>query len=62
MSFEEIAKKYKEKFGEMPPILSTLDTENEDYLGVLEEAIEIEKPLTRNELGEIFMTNEKAYY
>ena len=62
MRFSEIAMEYERHFGEQPPILTTLDIENELYLKMLKRAIEDNKPLTRNDLGEIFMTDDKAFY
>lgn len=62
MKFEDVAFEYEQKFGEQPPILTTLDVENELYLKMLKESIESNEPLTRNDLGKIFMTDEKALY
>lgn len=62
MKFTDIALEYFEKFGENPPILTTLDVENEEYLKMLKEAIESGEPLSKNDLAEVFMTDEKALY
>lgn len=60
--FEEIAFDYEMEFGEQPPILTTLSVDNEDYLKMLEEAISKHEPLTRNDLGKVFMTDDSAFY
>jgi hypothetical protein len=62
MKFEDIAFEYEQKFGEQPPILTTLDVENKLYLRMLKEAIENNEPLTRNDLGKIFMDDKTAFY
>jgi len=62
MKFEEIAIKYEDNFGEEPPTLPTLDVENEVYLEFLQQAIEDNQPITKNELGDKFMTNDEAMY
>jgi hypothetical protein len=49
-------------FGENPPVLATLSEDNEDYLKMVEKAIEEEKPLTMDKLAEVFMTNEDVVY
>lgn len=61
-TFEDVAFRYEMKFGETPPILTTLDTNNQLYLQELEKAIEKGKPISRDDLGAIFMTDEKAFY
>ena len=60
--FEEIAFDYELEFGEHPPILTTLSVDNEDYLKMREKAIENHEPLTRDDLGKVFMTDEEAFY
>jgi len=62
MNFIDIAIEYENKFGEKPPILTTLDVENEEYLNILKKAIEDNKPVDRDYLGTIFMTDETAFY
>ena len=62
MNFVDLAFEYESRFGEQPPILTTLSVENEDYLKMLRKSIDEDKPLTRNDLGEIFMTDNKAFY
>lgn len=62
MKFEEIAFEYEKEFGVQPPILTTLDIENEEYLQILKDAIVRGKPVDRDYLGTIFMTDEKAFY
>lgn len=62
MNFEELAFEYFNTFGEQPPILTTLDTNNKVYLQLIKDAIIDEKPLTKDYLGSIFMTDEKAFY
>ena len=61
-AFEEIAFEYEEMFGQQPPILTTLDVENEDYKRELEKAIERQEPITRDYLADIFMVNEEVVY
>jgi len=62
MGFEEISKKYEEKFGVFPPILTTLDVENKKYLEMLEKAIELDDSISRNDLAEEFMEDEDLLY
>ena len=62
MSFEDLAFEYELTFGSHPPILTTLSVDNEEYLKLLRKAIDDEKPLTRNDLGAIFMTDDEAFY
>lgn len=62
MKFEEIAMEYFNTFNENPPILTTLSVENEDYLAMLKKAIESKEPLTRDDLGKVFMTDDSAFY
>lgn len=62
MDFETVAQEYYDKFGKMPPRLTTLDTENKEYLKMLKEAIEEGTELTRNDLGEVFMPDNNLYY
>ena len=50
------------KAGQQPPILTTLDVSDPLYLEQLEKAIKSGKPITRNDLGAIFMTDKKAFY
>lgn len=61
-TFEDVAFRYEMKLGEKPPILTTLDTNNQLYLQELEKAIEKGKPISRDDLGAIFMTDDKAFY
>jgi len=61
-SFIDLAIEYKKMFGENPPVLATLSEDNEDYLKMVEKAIEEEKPLTMDKLAEVFMTNEDVVY
>ena len=62
VNYETIAKKYRDLFGEIPPIITTLDVENEEYLKVIEKSIKDKKPLTRDMLGEIFMKDNEAVH
>lgn len=62
MDYDEVALKYEKHFGEEPPVLVTLSRNDEQYLKTLLEAIERDTPLTRNELAEKFMTNDKVVY
>lgn len=62
MEFEKIAIEYMMTFNEQPPILTTLDTDDELYLNMLKKAIKTKKPLTRNDLADVFMTNDKVLY
>lgn len=61
-SFIDLAIEYRNIFGENPPVLATLSEEDEEYLKMLEKAIEDEQPLTRDKLAEVFMTNEDVVY
>lgn len=61
-TFEDVAFRYEMEFGEKPPILTTLDVNDPLYLEQLEKAIEQGKSITRDDLGAIFMTDEKAFY
>jgi hypothetical protein len=60
--FEDVAFEYEKTFGQQPPILTTLDVNDPLYLEQLEKAIKSGKPITRNDLGAIFMTNDKVFY
>ena len=60
--FEDVAFEYEKAFDKKPPILTTLDVNDPLYLEQLEKAIKSGKPITRNDLGAIFMTNDKAFY
>ena len=62
MNFEELKMKYQAAFGEFPPQLVTLDENDELYLRMLKEAIDNGEPLTRNDLAEVFMTDQEAVY
>lgn len=62
MDFVEIAIEYERVFDEKPPILTTLSTDNELYLKMLKDAIDKNEPLTRDDLGKVFMTDEDAFY
>ena len=62
MSFRELSIKYLETFGEFPPELVTLDTEDELYLKMLNDAIEKGEPLNRNDLANVFMQDKEAVY
>ena len=62
MNFETVAQEYLDKFGKMPPRLTTLDVENEKYLKMLKEAIKEGTELTRNDLGEVFMPDNNLFY
>ncbi len=62
MNFEEIAAEYEMEFGVQPPILTTLSTDNELYLQELKNAITRGKPIDRDYLGSIFMTDNDAFY
>ena len=62
INFEKIANEYFEKFNQYPPVLTTLDVENKEYLKMLQEAIKNGEPLTRNDLGEIFMPDDNILY
>ena len=62
MNFKELCVKYEETFGTYPPILTTLDVENEEYLKMLKDAIDSKEPLTRNELDAIFMPDDELLY
>ena len=62
MKFEDLAFEYENKFNEKPPILTTVDVNDPLYLEMLREAIENNKPLTRNDLGAVFMRDDKAFY
>ncbi len=42
------------KFGEEPPIILTMNEEDEKYIELLSECIVKHKPLTISELNEIF--------
>ena len=42
------------KFGEEPPIILTMNEEDEKYIELLRECIAKHKPLTISELNEIF--------
>lgn len=61
-SFVDVAVEYEKTFGEQPPILTTLDVNDPLYLQELEKAIENQKPIDRNYLGSIFMTDDKVFY
>ena len=62
MNFEELKMKYMETFGEFPPMLVTLDENDRLYLKMLKEAIESGEPLTRDDLAEVFMTDNEVVY
>jgi len=62
MNFEEVAREYRNKFNEHPPILATLSVEDKLYLQMLKDAIKNDTPLTRNDLGAVFMKNNEADY
>lgn len=62
MNFEELKMKYMETFGEFPPMLVTLDENNKLYLKILNNAIESGKPLTRDDLAAVFMTDDEVVY
>lgn len=62
MTFEEIAFEYEKAFDKKPPILTTLDVNDGLYLQMLQKAIKEGKPIDRNDLGKVFMTNDKVFY
>lgn len=62
MKFEELAQEYYDTFGEFVPVLSTLDVNNEEYLGEVKKAIERKESIDRDYLGEIFMKDKEALY
>ena len=62
MNFEEIKMRYYDAFGEYPPMLVTLDENNELYLKMLSDAIKSGEPLTRDDLAAVFMTDENVVY
>ena len=62
MKFEDLAFDYENKFNEKPPILTTVSVDDPLYLEMLREAIENNKPLTRNDLGAVFMRDDEAFY
>lgn len=55
LEFETIAKEYIAQFDEYPPMLTTLDVNNINYLKALRQAIRNNEPLTRNDLAKVFM-------
>lgn len=50
LKFDDVQLRYYEKFGRFPPILTTLDRENQEYLQMLLKAIEKGKELNMNDL------------
>ena len=61
-TFEELAVEYVNVFNEQPPILTTLSTDDPLYLEMLQEAIDNNEPITRDDLGNVFMTDNKVFY
>lgn len=62
MDFYDLAFEYELKFGEKPPILTTLSVDDPLYLKQIKNAIDNDSPIDRNDLAEIFMTNDKVAY
>ena len=62
MEFKQLAMEYFMVFDTQPPILTTLDTNNEEYLKMLEKAIRTKKPFTRDDLADVFMTDHSVVY
>lgn len=62
MNFEELAWNYYEKFHKQPPIFSTLDIDNPEYLKMLKEAIDENRELTLDEIEEKVVIHENAQY
>ena len=62
LRFEDVATEYEMTFGKNPPVLDTISLDNQEYLKVLKDAIDNQKEIDYNYLGEIFMKNKKAFY
>jgi len=62
MKYEDLFTEYLNKFGEQPPMLDTVDPNNEEYLEMLKNAIDNDRKLTRDELADTFYTNDKVFY
>lgn len=62
LNFEDLSLEYFIRFKEDVPILTTLSTDDPQYLAELKKAIDNDKPIDRNYLGRIFMTDKNALY
>lgn len=60
--FEKLRKKYIKTFDEEPPIVEMLDYTSDIYLNALEEAIQDNNKLTRDDIAKLVYTDNKITY